>query len=99
MGVALLQGLLKFFNEETFAADFIQSSIQDLVTACRHSENGNVTAWVETAQTALDVMGLPQGKFAFAGGDDDAAGVSGLHETIDEEIVEILSRDCGPESQ
>ena len=51
---------------EELGSHFEQSGIENLIAARGHAENGNIAAGVKPVQEILDMVGLPQGKFALA---------------------------------
>ena len=63
----------QFLDEQALAADLRQRAVEDLVTARRHAEQLDAQPEALLQQVA-HVFGLPEGKAAFAGGDDEGFG-------------------------
>ena len=68
---AFLERGLQLLDEQSLAAHLAEAAIQDLVAARGHAQQRNDMAL--PAEQGLHVLGLPQGKAAFTGGDDDGA--------------------------
>ena len=69
VGLAVFECCFQFLYEQALAADFAERAVQDLVAARGHAEQGDLVALL--FKQRLDVLGLPQGEAAFAGGDGD----------------------------
>ncbi len=69
MGAAFFQGHFQFLDEQALAAHLGEGAIQDLVALGGHAQQLHLQPL--GAQQCLDVVGLPQGQTAFAGGDDE----------------------------
>ena len=80
VSAALLQRDFQLLDEQALAADLRQRAVQDLVTLRRHAQQLDAPAEA-LAQQGLDMLGLPQGQAAFAGG-DDARGRQCVHAVI-----------------
>jgi hypothetical protein len=69
VGTPFLKSNFKLFDKQALAADFAQRPIQDLVALGGHAQDVHLAAL--RTQQVLHVMGLPQGKTAFTGGDGE----------------------------
>ena len=74
VGAAIEQGIFQFLDEQALAADLGERPVENLVAAGGHAEQFDLAGRIQGFEPRLDVLGLPQGKAGFAGGDDDAAG-------------------------
>ncbi len=72
VGAPLFQRHLQLFDEQALAAHLGQASVQDLITFGGHAQQ--VHAVPQAFEQGFHVLGLPQGKAAFAGGDGDGQG-------------------------
>jgi hypothetical protein len=46
VGAAVGERVLQLLHEQTLAADLRQCAIENLIAACRHSEDFYVTRWI-----------------------------------------------------
>ena len=68
VGAAFLEGGLEFLDEQSLAADLGQCAVENLVAARGHAEQVHGAAQALCEQVA-NMLCLPQGEAAFAGGD------------------------------
>ncbi len=73
VGAALFQGGFKLLDEQPLAADLGQRTVEDLVATGGHAQQFDLQPEPGAQQVAY-MFGLPQGKAAFAGGDDGGVG-------------------------
>ncbi|OIQ74534.1 hypothetical protein GALL_438120 [mine drainage metagenome] len=71
IGEALLHCHFEFLDEQPLAADLRQRPVENLVALGGHAENAHLASGIERLQQIAHVLGLPQGKAAFARGDDE----------------------------
>jgi hypothetical protein len=69
VGPAFFQRGFEFLDEQALAAHLAERAVEDLVALGRHAQQGDGVA--ARLQQPTHVLGLPQGKAAFAGGDGD----------------------------
>ena len=80
VGAAVEQRGLEFLDEQAFAADLGERTVEDLVATRGHAQQLDPAAGMERLEAGLDVFGLPQGETAFTGCDDDALGAALTHD-------------------
>ena len=71
---AFFERHFQFFDKQTLAADLAQGAVQNLVALGGHAQQGDLVAVL--LEQGFDVLGLPQGKTAFSGGDGQLHGTS-----------------------
>jgi len=71
IGASVLQGLFQLFDKQSFAADFRQGFVQNLVAARGHAQDFDFAVGIQGFQTALDMLRLPHGEQAFTAGNDE----------------------------
>jgi hypothetical protein len=69
IGSAFFQRDFEFFDKQTFATDFAQRAIEDLIALGGHAQD--VHRVTHGPQQVLHMVGLPQSQAAFAGGDGE----------------------------
>ena len=69
---AVEQAVFDFLDEEPLAAHLGEGAVEDLVASGRQGEQFNRARRVQRAQSIAHMLGLPQGKPAGAGRDDQA---------------------------
>jgi hypothetical protein len=67
IGAAFFQSDFEFFDKQTFATDFAQRPVEDLIALGGHAQDIHLAAL--RSQQVLHVMGLPQSQTAFTGSD------------------------------
>lgn len=72
IGAAVEQGVFEFLDEEPLAAHLGEGAVEDLVASGRQGEEFNRARRIQRAQPIAHMLGLPQGKPAGAGRDDQA---------------------------
>jgi hypothetical protein len=72
IGTAFFKGDLKLFDKQTFAPDFAQRAVQDLVALGGHAQNSHFAP--ARLQQVLQMVGLPQSQTALTGGDGEVNG-------------------------
>ena len=72
IGAAFFQSDFEFFDKQTFATDFAQRPVEDLIALGGHAQDIHLAAL--RSQQVLHVMGLPQSQTAFTGSDGQVHG-------------------------
>ena len=68
IGAAFLQGHFEFLDEQAFAPDLRQRTVEDAVALRHHGQQFDFESRVGCAQARRHVFGLPQRQGAAAGG-------------------------------
>jgi hypothetical protein len=66
----ILKSRFEFFDKKAFAADFREGFIQNLVPSGGHTQNLDITVWIELFEAIPDMFCLPHGQTTFTGGDN-----------------------------
>ncbi|MCY1517017.1 hypothetical protein D9M68_516800 [compost metagenome] len=72
IGAPVEQRVFELLDEQPFAAHLGQGAVEDLVASGRQGKKFNRARRVQRAQPVAHMLGLPQGKPAGAGRDDQA---------------------------
>ena len=71
LGATVEQREFEFLGEQAFAADVGERPILDLVATSGHADERDRTLRITGLQETRDMVRLPEGKAAFAGGDPE----------------------------
>jgi hypothetical protein len=74
IGSTIEESHFKLFRKEALAADFAQSTIEDLIASGGHTEQLHLAIRVQAEQEITNMMRLPKREAAFSRRDDKPGG-------------------------